>query len=175
MFGASSELASVLEFGFYRATQSLTKATWNLIDVGVVEVRVTWRRGHVTSRSGSRDVGHRCRRHEALSWSSSTNDVTLSRTLRPYGQTQSCRRIVSFSTTRNRQSLSAPVLGLGIITSGYATMVHGRGCNPHRSTTTFAISILNPNYDVIDDVIYGFAKVVVERCGLHPRPWTIVA
>jgi len=22
--------------------------------------------------------------------------------------------------------------------SGYATMVHGRGCNPHRSTTTFA-------------------------------------
>ena len=24
------------------------------------------------------------------------------------------------------------------ITSGYATMVHSRGCNPHRSTTTFA-------------------------------------
>jgi len=23
-------------------------------------------------------------------------------------------------------------------TSGYATMVRGRGCNPHRSTTTFA-------------------------------------
>ena len=23
-------------------------------------------------------------------------------------------------------------------TSGYATMVHGRGCNPHRSMTTFA-------------------------------------
>jgi len=23
-------------------------------------------------------------------------------------------------------------------TSGYTTMVHGRGCNPHRSTTTFA-------------------------------------
>jgi len=23
-------------------------------------------------------------------------------------------------------------------TSGYATMVHSRGCNPHRSTTTFA-------------------------------------
>jgi len=23
-------------------------------------------------------------------------------------------------------------------TSGYATMVHGRGCNPHRCTTTFA-------------------------------------
>ena len=31
----------------------------------------------------------------------------------------------------------------------------------------FAISILNPNYDVIDDVISGFAKVVVERCGFH--------
>ena len=29
----------------------------------------------------------------------------------------------------------------------------------------FAISILNTNYDVINDVISGFAKVVVERCG----------
>jgi len=27
----------------------------------------------------------------------------------------------------------------------------------------FAISILNPNYDVINDVISGFAKVVVVR------------
>jgi len=34
----------------------------------------------------------------------------------------------------------------------------------------FAISILNPTYDVINDVISGFAKVVVERCGLHPQP-----
>jgi len=24
------------------------------------------------------------------------------------------------------------------MTSGYTTMVHGRGCNPHRCTTTFA-------------------------------------
>ena len=31
----------------------------------------------------------------------------------------------------------------------------------------FAIFILNPNYDVISDVISGFAKVVVERCGFH--------
>ena len=31
----------------------------------------------------------------------------------------------------------------------------------------FAISILNPNYDVISDVISGFAKVAVERCGFH--------
>jgi len=31
----------------------------------------------------------------------------------------------------------------------------------------FAISILNPNYDVINDVICGFANVVVERCGFH--------
>ena len=31
----------------------------------------------------------------------------------------------------------------------------------------FAISILNPNYDVINDVISGFAKVVVERRGFH--------
>jgi len=33
------------------------------------------------------------------------------------------------------------------------------------SSRFFAISILNPNYDVINDVISGFAKVVVERCG----------
>jgi len=26
---------------------------------------------------------------------------------------------------------------------------------------------LNPNYDVINDVISGFAKDVVERCGFH--------
>jgi len=26
---------------------------------------------------------------------------------------------------------------------------------------------LNPNYDVINDVISGFAKVVVERCGFY--------
>ena len=31
----------------------------------------------------------------------------------------------------------------------------------------FAISISNPNYDVINDVISGFAKVVVERCSFH--------
>ena len=33
----------------------------------------------------------------------------------------------------------------------------------------FAISVLNPNYDVIDDVISSFAKVVAERCGF--RHW----
>jgi len=27
---------------------------------------------------------------------------------------------------------------MSVITSGYATVVHGRGCNPHRSTATFA-------------------------------------
>jgi len=31
----------------------------------------------------------------------------------------------------------------------------------------FAISILNPNYDVINDVISGFANDVVARCGFH--------
>jgi len=31
----------------------------------------------------------------------------------------------------------------------------------------FAIFILNQNYDVINDVISGFANVVVERCGFH--------
>jgi len=35
------------------------------------------------------------------------------------------------------------------------------------SSHFFAISILNPNYDVINDVISGFAKVTVERCGFH--------
>ena len=35
------------------------------------------------------------------------------------------------------------------------------------SSHFFAISILKPNYDVINDVISGFAKVVVERCGFH--------
>ena len=32
------------------------------------------------------------------------------------------------------------------------------------SSHFFAIFILNPNYDVINDVISSFAKVVVERC-----------
>ena len=35
------------------------------------------------------------------------------------------------------------------------------------SSHFFAISILNPNYDVINDVISGCAKVAVERCGFH--------
>ena len=35
------------------------------------------------------------------------------------------------------------------------------------SSHFFAISILNPNYDVINDVLSGFAKVVVDRCGFH--------
>jgi len=35
------------------------------------------------------------------------------------------------------------------------------------SSHLFAISILNPNYDVINDVISSVAKVVVERCGFH--------
>jgi len=29
-------------------------------------------------------------------------------------------------------------LAIVFVTSGYATMVHSRGCNPHRCTTTFA-------------------------------------
>jgi len=58
------------------------------------------------------------------------------------------------------QSVNQSVRRKQVYTSGYATMVHGRGCNPHRSTTTFA----KP------EMTSGFAKVVVERCGLHPRP-----
>ena len=61
------------------------------------------------SRSAeSRDVvGQPCRRQEALSCVSSTKDVTLSRTLSPYGQTLSCASIVSFSSTRSTLSPSA--------------------------------------------------------------------
>ena len=35
------------------------------------------------------------------------------------------------------------------------------------SSHFFAISIFNPNYDVINDEISGFAKVVVEQRGFH--------
>ena len=35
------------------------------------------------------------------------------------------------------------------------------------SSLFFAIFILNLNYDVINDVISGFAKIVVERCRFH--------
>ena len=42
-----------------------------------------------------------------------------------------CNNLTNFFVSMLRQST---VLG----TSGYATMVHGRGCNPHRCTTTFA-------------------------------------
>jgi len=35
------------------------------------------------------------------------------------------------------------------------------------SSHFFAIFVLNPNYDVINDVISSFAKVVVERCSFH--------
>jgi len=35
------------------------------------------------------------------------------------------------------------------------------------SSHFFAIFILNSNYDVINYVIFGFAKVIVERCGFH--------
>jgi len=38
------------------------------------------------------------------------------------------------------------------------------------SSHFLAVSILNPNYDVINDIISGFARVVVERCGFHH--WT---
>jgi len=35
------------------------------------------------------------------------------------------------------------------------------------SSHFFAIFILNPNYDVTNNVISGFAKVVGERCSFH--------
>jgi len=42
------------------------------------------------------------------------------------------------STTQNHTKTKS-------LTSSYATMVYGRGCNPHRSTTTFT----NLEIDVI--------------------------
>ena len=35
------------------------------------------------------------------------------------------------------------------------------------SSRFFAMSVLNPNYDVINDVMSGFAKILLERCGFH--------
>jgi len=34
------------------------------------------------------------------------------------------------------------------VTSAYATMVHGQGCNPHHCTTTF-VNVKLCHYDVI--------------------------
>jgi len=39
------------------------------------------------------------------------------------------------------------------------------------SSHFFAISILNPNYDVINDAISGFAKVVVTRTAMWFSPF----
>ena len=41
------------------------------------------------------------------------------------------------------------------------------------SSHFFAISILDPNCDVINDVISGFAKVVIERCGFSRSLYAI--
>ena len=48
-----------------------------------------------------------------------------------------CRLTVVESATYMSRWL---MYAMGVInkTSGYATMVHDRGCNPHRSTTTFS-------------------------------------
>jgi len=62
------------------------------------------------------------------------------------------------------------VLGLSFFISSYSfdRIVLIFGYIVQRTNTKilwshfFAISILNPNYDVINDVISGFAKVVVE-------------
>ena len=52
------------------------------------------------------------------------------------------------------QYVTCEILPSLTLTSGYATMVHGRGCNPHRCTTTSAnVEITSTHYDVIDDVI----------------------
>jgi len=66
------------------------------------------------------------------------------------------------------KKLSRPTVLIGIhLILGYIVQ---RTNTKIFSSHFIAISILNPNYDVINDVISGFAKVVVERCGLHPRP-----
>jgi len=61
--------------------------------------------------------------------------------------------------TISSYSFARIVLIFGYVVEGTNTKI--------LSSHFFAISILNPNYDVTNDVISGFAKVVVERCGLH--------
>jgi len=47
-------------------------------------------------------------------------------------------RFVALTVTLHITKLLTAAMPLPLITSGYATMVHGRGCNLHRCTTTFA-------------------------------------
>jgi len=66
------------------------------------------------------------------------------------------------------QKLSRPTVLIGL--SRFLVILYNAPIIKFSRAIFFAISILNPNYDAINDVISGFAKVVVERYGLHPRP-----
>ena len=59
------------------------------------------------------------------------------------------------------KKLSRPTVLIGLVMLYNALILKFSGA------IFFAISILNPNYDVVNDVISGFAKVAVERCGFH--------
>jgi len=67
--------------------------------------------------------------------------------------------VLGLSKTISSYSFDRIVLILGYIVECTNTKI--------LSSHFFAISILNPNYDVINDIISGVAKVVVERCGFH--------
>jgi len=62
------------------------------------------------------------------------------------------------------KKLSPPTVLIGFLIFGY---IVERTNTKILSSYFFAVSILNANYDVINDAISGFAKVVVERCGFH--------
>ena len=64
------------------------------------------------------------------------------------------------------KKLSRPTVLIGLIVLIFGYTVQCTNIKIF-SSHFFAISILNPNYDVINDVVSGFAKVVIERCGFH--------
>ena len=71
--------------------------------------------------------------------------------------------------TLHHRKRAANKCGRSVWTSGYATMVHGRGCNPHRCMTTFATWKLH-YYDVIDDVI-SRKLYEIDKNGDHTAAW----
>jgi len=56
----------------------------------------------------------------------------------PRNTSRSYHQLQQWWTTQATTLISNIPLPIVTITSGYAMMVHGRGCNPHRSMTTFA-------------------------------------
>jgi len=52
---------------------------------------------------------------------------------------QCLKRWLKDANTRKKSAMFYTIVAENsVLTSGYATMVHGRGCSPHRCTTAFA-------------------------------------